>query len=107
MSLSAWLDARDPAAPVPLAERVSRALGTLPGAREDGATRLLEAGELLLEQLLRDGCATRDAAQDLLTADALVTYAFEAAAESQPASLAVDAARAMRRIATLGLGGES
>ena len=36
----------------------------------------------MLRALLRDDCATRASALDLLAADALATYAFEAAAES-------------------------
>lgn len=104
MNLASWLDARDPAAPSVLAGRITAALGSVSGARHDAAPRLLAAAEVLLARLLRDGCATRDAAHDLLTADALVTYAFEAASETDPASLGESAASAMRRIAALGLG---
>ena len=107
MILSAWLDTRDPAAPIPLAERIADALGSATASRNDGGPRLLAAAEVLLARLLRDGCATRDAAHDLLTADALVTYAFEAAAESQPGTLGDSAADAMRRIAALGVGSQS
>jgi hypothetical protein len=107
MNLSAWLDARDPAAPAPLADRVAEALGHVADAREETSPRLFAAAELLLARLLSDGCATRDAAHDLLTADALVTYAFEAAAETDPATLGESAANAMRRIAALGQDGIS
>ncbi len=61
----------------------------------------LSAGEELLTELLRDGCASRDSALDLLTADALVTYAFEAAS-ADPERLDGCAQRAMVRIAALG-----
>jgi hypothetical protein len=63
------------------------------------------AGEQLLARLLADGCGDRTAASQLLTADALVTYAFEAAAEDAAQSArAIDAraAEAMRRVAMLG-----
>ncbi len=50
--------------------------------------------------MLRD-CSTRDSALDLLAADALVTYAFEAASES-PLELAQRATDAMVRMAVLG-----
>lgn len=103
MNAMQWLAARDPAAPPALAARVSTALGSVPVAQHETSARLLTAAETLLARLLRDGCATRDAAHDLLTADALVTYAFEAAAEADPSSLAGSAANAMRRIAALGL----
>jgi hypothetical protein len=54
-----------------------------------------------LAEVLADGCTARDAALDLLTADALVTYAFEAAAES-PREVDAIAAEAMQRIARIG-----
>ncbi|HWL40029.1 MAG TPA: hypothetical protein VNO75_07305 [Gemmatimonadaceae bacterium] len=43
--------------------------------------RLLEAAQTLLEKVLETECAQRDSAIDLLTADALVTYALEMANE--------------------------
>jgi len=65
------------------------------------ADACLQSAERLAVELLRGPSTTRDSALDLLAADALVTYAFEAAAES-PADLAPRAAEAMRRIASLG-----
>jgi hypothetical protein len=65
------------------------------------AEAFLAAGERLTAELLRRGSTTRESALDLLTADALVTYAFEAAAES-PADLVARATDAMTRIAALG-----
>ncbi len=62
------------------------------------APALLDAGRGLLASILQHGSTQRDAALDLLTADALVTYAFEAAAED-PATLDARAAAAMRAIA--------
>jgi hypothetical protein len=69
--------------------------------RSHAAEALLVAGERLTAELLRGGSTTRESALDLLTADALVTYAFEAGAES-PTDLAERAADAMTRIAALG-----
>lgn len=61
---------------------------------------LFEAGRTLLSDILVHGSTQRAAALDLLTADALVTYAFEAAAD-EPALLGARAADAMRAIAAL------
>jgi hypothetical protein len=103
MSDASWLASRTPPAPAPLAQRVGSALGA--EANRGGRTgdRLVAAAEVQLSDRLRNGCATRAAAHDLLTTDALVTYAFEAAAEEDPATIESRAAAAMRRIAALGL----
>ena len=98
-----WLSARTPAAPELLADRLVRALGNVSPAPERIDNLLLGAGELLLAQLLRGGCATRAAAHDLLAIDALVTYAFEAATEDDPSGVEHVAAASMRRIAAIGL----
>ncbi len=60
----------------------------------------LEAGEALLDSLLASGSTSRATALDLLAVDALVTYAFQAAADD-PARLEARAAHAMARIASL------
>jgi hypothetical protein len=60
----------------------------------------LEAGELLLQQLLASGSTSRASAVDLLTVDALVTYAFEVAT-TVPSSFLERASAAMRRIASV------
>jgi hypothetical protein len=101
----AWLSARRPPAPALLAERLELALGSVSPVPHRTDDLLLDAGELLLARLLLGGCATRAAAHDLLTIDALVTYAFEAATEDDPSSVEDRAAAAMRRIAKLGLEG--
>lgn len=54
----------------------------------------------MLADLIALECAQRDRALDLLAVDALVTYAFEAAAE-QPDTLAKRATEAMLSIARL------
>ncbi len=104
--LVAWLEVRTEAAPASLRPRLTGAIGGAPGAESETLGDLLShAGERLLAKLLAEGCGDREAAPDLLAADALVTYAFEATAEDATLSAkAIDAraASAMRRVATLG-----
>ena len=57
----------------------------------------LAAAEDLLRELLSRPSAGRESALDLLTVDALVTYAFEAASDD-PDSLAERADQAMTRL---------
>ena len=71
------------------------------GAFEPGGRYGVYTAERLVGGLLAGDCTSRDCALDLLTADALVTYAFEAA-EQSPGDLVPRAAAAMRRIAALG-----
>lgn len=102
MILAAWLDARRPEPPAALRARIDAALGRdLHGNTDDLAETLLDAGERLVRSLLDENATSRGSAIDLLAADALVTYAFEAASE-RPADLAQRAATAMARIAALG-----
>ena len=101
MTLREWLDARHPAPPPVLAVRLHALLGERATASASEASdACLAAGEALLARLLREGCVARDTALDLLAADALVTYAFEAAA-ADPATLQERAERAMGRIASI------
>jgi polysaccharide deacetylase 2 family uncharacterized protein YibQ len=96
-----WLAAREPAPPPVLRARLETVLGeALSRDRRDSADACLAAGERLLSAVLGDVGVSRSCALDLLAADALVTYAFEAAAES-PGDLAARASRAMHRIASL------
>jgi len=97
----AWVAAHTEQPPAALRARLDAMLST--GQGDAGApvsTALLDAGQMLLGSILASGSTQRDAALDLLTADALVTYAFEAAADD-PASLDAQAARAMRAIAAV------
>jgi hypothetical protein len=64
------------------------------------ADRLVDSSEAAMRRLLGDGCLTRESALDLLAVDALVTYAFEAAAD-EPAAIEDRAQRALARIAAL------
>ena len=102
MILAAWLDARRPVPPAALRARIDAALGPdLQTDTDDAAETLLTAGERLVRSLLVEDATSRESAIDLLAADALVTYAFEAASE-QPVDLSSRAATAMARIAALG-----
>ena len=102
MTVGEWLDGRTPAPPPVLRARIREALGDASAASAHGVADLcLGAAERLVGALLAGDCTSRDCALDLLTADALVTYAFEAA-EQSPGDLVPRAAAAMRRIAALG-----
>lgn len=96
----AWVAARAEQPPMALRARLDAILDTTDAAALSApvASALLREGESLLRTILGSGSTQRDAALDLLTADALVTYAFEAAADT-PASLDDQAAMAMRAIA--------
>jgi hypothetical protein len=102
MTIGEWLATRSPAPPPQLTERILTALGD---ARHDDPAltpeRCLAAAEEVVAGLLRAGRTGRESAGELLAADALVTYAFEAASDD-PASLAERAHGAMRRLAGLG-----
>lgn len=80
----AWLDARPEPAPPEVRQRMAEALagvmaGTVPGALAEGALACLQATIAAPQQ--------RATALDLLAADALLTYALEAAAEISAAAL--------------------
>jgi hypothetical protein len=107
MTLGGWLDARRPAPPPALRARIEIALGSdLRLEAYDPAESLLAAAERLVRALLDENATSRDSALDLLAADALVTYAFEALSE-RPAQLPRRAAEAMTRIAALAHGPHS
>ena len=93
-TLRAWLDLRDPAPPEQLAARLREIAGrdALDGEVSSGV--LLERGI----ETLRSALSDRDGALDLLAADALITYAMEAAAD-QCATMDATAAEAIQRIA--------
>jgi hypothetical protein len=97
----AWIAAHAEQPPAALRARLDGVLGAdAVDAESAVAPALLQAGQSLLAAILRSGSTQRDAALDLLTADALVTYAFEAAAD-EPALLDQRAAEAMRAIAAV------
>ena len=98
-----WLRTREPA-PEVLARRLEEVLEAR-GALDapEAPEPLLAAAEALLGGMLRAGCATRASALDLLVCDALVTYAFEAAAD-EPERLDALTRAAMMRIGALARG---
>ncbi len=79
-----WLAARRPAAPATLVEPMTRWLEDSPAGLPD---HLAQAGRALLERVLARPQGGRELALDLLAADALVTYAFEAQAEEDAGGL--------------------
>ena len=83
-TLAAWLSGRRPAPPVALAGRLTEAVADEAGAPP---TALAGLGAGLLDQVTRATKQDRRQALDLLAADALVTYAFEAQAESDVGGL--------------------
>lgn len=102
MTVSEWLDGRTPPGPAALRARIDDALGAAAaGDSATATTACLAAAERLVEDLMLRDCTSRESALDLLAADALVTYAFEAASET-PAELVQRATEAMLRMAVLG-----
>jgi hypothetical protein len=103
-----WVKGRSTQVPDALTERVLAFLGPDADASASKAGDLcLSAAKRSLEQLLASGRFERDSALDLLAVDALTTFAFEHASESDGASsnikdLAQNGARALSGIATNG-----
>lgn len=80
MTVEEWLRSRTPPAPPALLARVLDALADGRARDEsEAATVCLDSAVRLLEPLLHEGRPGRESALDLLAADALATYAFEAA----------------------------
>jgi len=96
-----WLRSRVPEPPRDLASRIAAmTAGTAGAPVAPHASALLDAGEAAMGTVLQGGCLTRQSALDLLAVDAIVTYAFEAAADD-PDRLEERAAEALARIAAL------
>ncbi|MBA3890592.1 MAG: hypothetical protein H0X64_08675 [Gemmatimonadaceae bacterium] len=96
-----WLASRASGVPPHLLERVRDALGpalSLPAER--APEECVAAAERVVAELLSHDRTGRDSALALLAADALVTFAFEAAADA-PARLEARANAAMQALATL------
>lgn len=107
MTIGDWLATRTPAPPAPLSARLREALA--PALGRDAAEvpdAALGAAEALLRSLLHDRAAGRDRALDLLAADALVTYAFEAAS-GESEGIAARAEQAMARLGSLAAEGSA
>ena len=94
--LADWLASRTPPPPPELAARIKASVGDASCSRAALPGKLVEHSLHFLKSI---GDA-RESADDLLTADALITYAMEAAAENcqHLDALAADAAK---RIASL------
>ncbi|WP_420634052.1 hypothetical protein [Candidatus Palauibacter sp.] len=89
ITLEAWLEEQLGTAPPELAETIRSLLGGVPERGVEGlVTVALDAFETVA-----DGPATRSTAPTLLAADAILTYAFEAAVDPR---LGGSAARAIR-----------
>jgi hypothetical protein len=103
-----WLASRTPPPPAPLATRLEEALHD---RLDDDASRLvdaaIEAAARVLAAVVARPNAGRECALDLLTADALTTYAFEAAAATKSDTLVRQASEAMTRFALVGAGGDT
>jgi hypothetical protein len=76
----AWLNARRPAPPAALRERLRGAVHDAPGGL---AVHLACLGKELLDRVTSRPAGGRELALDLLAADAFATYAFEAQAEDE------------------------
>ena len=97
--LSAWIRGRSPAPPPQLLSRIERVAEGSSRANPP-SDALLDVASAAMADVLRDGCLTRDCALALLAVDALVTYAFEAAADD-PDQLDARTEAALARIADL------
>ena len=101
MTVADWIRARSAAPPPAFAGRVIASLGShVTDDASRAVERCLDAATALLERLLASDPIDRGSAPELLAADALVTYAFEAAAET-PDRIDDCAAEAMVRLAAL------
>ena len=86
--LRRWLEARLTEAPPSLRQRIERVLDRhVPARTTSLAQELRSLADVLLAEA-KEGPASRETALTLLAADALVTYACEVTAESEPARLA-------------------
>jgi hypothetical protein len=82
-----WIEQRRPSIHSALAERVLAALGADANvAMESTPDVCLSAAVRCLDALLSSNRFERESAVELLTVDALTTYAFEYASESSPSA---------------------
>lgn len=94
-----WLASRVPAAPPALAAIIARHVGDGTCSRHDLPSHMIDAAQRVLAGL-GEG---REFANDLLAADALVSYAIEAAAEDC-SNVEALAASAAQRLSSTGQG---
>ncbi len=96
-----WLREKEPAPPARLAARIEAAIGgRLAEPAANAAEVCLEACERLLADVAARTSQGRESALDLLAADALATYALEAATDS-PATLEARALDAMKHLTAI------
>jgi hypothetical protein len=91
--LLAWLETRRPAPPAALRAHLVAAVTE---SDERLPEHLADLGSTLLRRVAQNPAAGRALALDLLAADAFVTYAFEAQAETEVAGLGAIAERVAR-----------
>ena len=100
-TVGGWFDALNPAPPEGLRVRLAALLQPFAHLPVQQVPEVcLDAGEQLLDALLASGSTSRETALDLLAVDALITYAFQAAAD-EPSLMDARAARALASIAAL------
>ncbi|MBV6522707.1 MAG: hypothetical protein MNPFHGCM_02855 [Gemmatimonadaceae bacterium] len=102
MNAREWLATREPRPPAALTARIDAVLGDVNMGAQIPEV-LVEAAGVALEALLSRPQRERAVALDLLAADALATYAFEAASED-PATIEQRATEAMRRLSVVRVG---
>jgi hypothetical protein len=101
VTVGEWLGGRELTPPSRLSARISSAIGVGAGEPATRAAEVcLDACERLLGEVAARPSPGRESALDLLAADALATYALEAATDS-PESLEAQAHEAMKRLAAL------
>ncbi|HSJ62623.1 MAG TPA: hypothetical protein VK922_01835 [Gemmatimonadaceae bacterium] len=101
MTIGDWVQERSALVPATLRAGISEALGsTASRPAAEAADALLDAAERRLAEFLPRGATARDGAVPLLTIDALITFALEAASEC-PEALAARAREAMLRLSHL------
>lgn len=104
MTVGDWLAAARPAPPAALSARIGSAIGPrIAESHAESPRVMVDAALALVEELASRGCARRDDAIDLLAADALMTYAFEVAADA-PDSIATLAQEAIERLTRVAAG---
>jgi hypothetical protein len=102
VTVAEWVAERAGEVPAPLLAGVHEALGSAAGRpAHDAADALLDAAERRLVEFVPGGADVRGGALPLLTIDALITFALEAAAD-RPDEMDSRARRAMLRLAALG-----
>ena len=91
MSAERWLADRKPSPPAGLSAAIERAVSDSASSQgseshfdDESAvrTQLIAAARGILPRVIADGCEHRSGALDLLTLDALITYAMEASSSS-------------------------